>query len=100
VNDVLTLLCFWKLYLQYKPDIIHLHSSKAGILGRLAFPKSKIVYTVHGFDSIRLAYRKFLPLERFLQRRCKAIVGVSHYDENNLKDEHITHNIVCVYNGI
>ncbi|MDR3321877.1 MAG: glycosyltransferase, partial [Synergistaceae bacterium] len=44
-------------YRKYKPDIIHLHSSKAGILGRIVFPKNKIIYTVHGFDSIRLAYR-------------------------------------------
>jgi glycosyltransferase involved in cell wall biosynthesis len=100
LNDLVTLVCFLRLYLQYKPDIIHLHSSKAGILGRLVFPKKKTVYTVHGFDSIRLAYKKYLPVERLLQNRCKAIVAVSHYDEINLKAEHINHNIRCVYNGI
>ena len=89
-----------ELYKKYHPDIIHLHSSKAGILGRVAFPKSRIVYTVHGFDSIRIAYRKFLPIEKLLQKRCQAIVGVSHYDENNLKNEGISNNIQMVYNGI
>lgn len=88
------------LYKKYKPDIIHLHSSKAGLLGRLAFPKDKIIYTVHGFDSIRLAHRKFLPLERLFQHRCKVIVGVSKYDERNLLSEGITNNVSTVYNGI
>ncbi|MDR0655229.1 MAG: glycosyltransferase [Treponema sp.] len=100
LNDIKTLFFFLTLYRRYKPDIIHLHSSKAGILGRLAFPGNRVVYTVHGFDSIRLAYRKFLPLERCLQTRCKAIVAVSHYDEDNLKAEGITRNVSCIYNGI
>lgn len=100
INDLLTILFFKKLYKKYKPDIIHLHSSKAGMLGRFAFPKNKIVYTVHGFDSIRLAYRKFLPIEKLMQYRCKAIVGVSQYDYNNLKKEGITNGINCVLNGV
>jgi glycosyltransferase involved in cell wall biosynthesis len=100
INEIRTICSFYQLYLKYKPDIIHLHSSKAGILGRLVFPKNKVIYTVHGFDSIRLVYRKYLPVERFLQNRCKAIVAVSHYDENNLRAEHINHNVKCVYNGI
>lgn len=100
LKELKTLLAFRKLYKKYHPDIIHLHSSKAGILGRLAFPKSKIVYTVHGFDSIRVAYRKYLPLERILQNRCRAIIGVSKYDEQNLLLEGIKKQVGMVYNGI
>lgn len=100
LNEVKTMFALRKLYRKYKPDIIHLHSSKAGLLGRLIFPKSKIVYTVHGFDSIRTAFRKFLPLERALQYRCAAIVGVSRYDEEGLKAEGITSHVSFVYNGI
>lgn len=100
IDDFLTILDFKKLYRKYKPDIIHLHSSKAGMLGRLAFPASKTIYTVHGFDSIRIAYRKFLPIERFMQRSCKAIVGVSLYDEKHLIEEKITHHVSTIYNGI
>lgn len=89
-----------RLYTKYKPDIVHLHSSKAGMLGRVAFPKSKVVYTVHGFDSIRIAYRKYLPIEKAMQNRCQAIVGVSQYDERNLRSEGITSHVGMVYNGI
>ncbi|KRB54929.1 glycosyltransferase [Flavobacterium sp. Root186] len=39
------------------PDIIHLHSSKAGVLGRIAafflFKKVKIFYTPHGYAFLR-----------------------------------------------
>jgi len=88
------------LRLKHRPDIVHLHSSKIGILGRLAFAKKKTVYTVHGFDSIRVAYRKFLPIEKLLKGRAKAIVAVSNYDYNNLISENIKKNIFTVYNGI
>ena len=91
-----------KVVRTFKPDIIHLHSSKAGVLGRLvAFPHCRrVVYTVHGFDSIRLKYRIFLPLEKVLQHFCGAIVGVSDYDNKNLHSEKIRRNVSTVYNGI
>lgn len=100
INDLRTIFTFWQLYNKYKPDIIHLHSSKAGMLGRIAFPSKKVIYTVHGFDSIRLAYRKFLPIERMMQNTCKAIVGVSKYDEKHMIIENITNNIYTIYNGV
>jgi len=39
------------------PDVIHLHSSKAGVLGRIAyfflFRKKKLFYTPHGYSFLR-----------------------------------------------
>lgn len=100
INDILALIELRKIYNKYKPDIIHLHSSKAGLLGRLVYPSKKIVYTVHGFDSIRLAHRQFLPIERVMQFFCRAIVGVSRYDKKNLIAEKITNNVYAISNGI
>ncbi|MCC2201114.1 glycosyltransferase [Parabacteroides distasonis] len=34
LNDFLMIIDFLKIYSQYKPDIIHLHSSKTGMLGQ------------------------------------------------------------------
>lgn len=99
-NDLLAAIELRRLYKKYKPDVIHLHSSKAGTLGRIVFPSKKTVYTVHGFDSVRLAFKQFLPIERFLQYFCKAVVGVSKYDEKNLLTEGIKNNVSTVYNGI
>lgn len=100
VKDIRAALELRRIYRKHRPDVIHLHSSKAGTLGRLVFPTKKVVYTVHGFDSIRLAFRKFMPVERILQRACSAIVAVSNYDEKNLHNEGIIHNISTIYNGI
>lgn len=99
-QDFRALFSLRKLYKKYNPDIIHLHSSKIGILGRLILPKNKTIYTVHGFDSIRLAYRKYLMVEKLLQSRTSAIVGVSKYDSRNLCLEGIVNNVSTVYNGI
>lgn len=100
VNDFFILLSLLYLKWKYRPDIVHLHSSKAATIGRLVFPAKKTVYTVHGFDSIRIAYRKFLFLEKYLQRCCNAIVPVSRYDKKNLREEGITRHVSVVYNGI
>lgn len=89
-----------KINAEFKPDVVHLHSSKIGMLGRIAFPSRKIVYTVHGFDSIRLAFRKFLYLEKLMQYRTRFIVAVSKYDFDNLKSEGISRNVQYIYNGI
>ncbi len=55
VRPVLDLLAFfrlWSLFLAEKPDVVHTHSSKAGILGRLAARLAGVpgvVHTYHGF---------------------------------------------------
>lgn len=100
INDTRAIFFLKRACHDFKPDIIHLHSSKAGLLGRMAFPSSKIVYTVHGFDSIRLRYRSFIPIERLFQNFCSAIVGVSAYDESCLKKEKICKHVSFIYNGI
>jgi glycosyltransferase involved in cell wall biosynthesis len=85
----------------FKPDILHLHSSKAGTLGRLAGfgMRKRIVYTVHGFDTIRLGHRAFLPIERALAGACGAVIAVSEYDRANLEECGIRGSRI-VLNGI
>lgn len=99
-KDAFLLLKLFYYRLKYRPDVVHLHSSKMGALGRIAFNPKKIVYTVHGFDSIRKAYRKFLTIEQKLKNRAFRIVGVSQYDVNCLKEEGIYKNVVRIYNGV
>ena len=99
-HDILAAIALRKLYSHHRPDVVHLHSSKAGTLGRIALPKKRTLYTVHGFDSVRMAFRRFLPIERLLQHRTSAIVGVSNYDSRNMISEGVTKRISTVYNGI
>jgi len=64
INPVKDIKAFFKLRKEFKlmkPDIIHTHSSKAGILGRLAgfFSKTPvIIHSVHGFSFS--GYQSFL----------------------------------------
>lgn len=99
-RDLIVLLKLIYYRLKYRPDVVHLHSSKMGALGRLAFSPRRTVYTVHGFDSIRVANRFFLPIEKALKGWCARIVGVSRYDEQNLIAEGIRKKVTFVYNGI
>ncbi len=94
---------FFKLLyyrIKYRPDVVHLHSSKMGVLGRLAFNSRNTIYTVHGFDSIRTAFRKFLTIEKILKNKVFRIVGVSRYDVDKMKEEGIYRNVECIYNGV
>jgi len=88
------------LRMKYKPDIIHLHSSKMGVLGRIIFNPKKVVLTLHGFDSVRKAYRKYLIIEKKLKNRAAKIVAVSQYDVDCMKEEGIEKNVTLIYNGV
>lgn len=70
------------------PDVVHTHSSKAGILGRAAAwaeggraGKRAVIHTIHGppFHRYEKRWRNALYVlsERFAARRCHAIVSVA-----------------------
>ncbi|MDP3176932.1 MAG: glycosyltransferase, partial [Spirochaetaceae bacterium] len=101
VDDIKAFLEIRGAIANFKPDILHLHSSKAGVLGRLAAGRlaQRTVYTIHGFDSIRRTHSVFLPLERALQGSCGAIVPVSDYDRRNLESEGIRRALRLIRNG-
>ena len=58
IKDLKATLQLRKLFLEIKPDVIHLHSSKAGVIGRwaqfLTFTKNSVFYTPHGYSFLRL----------------------------------------------
>jgi glycosyltransferase involved in cell wall biosynthesis len=66
-----------------KPDIVHTHSSKAGIMGRAAAWKLKIpaVHTIHGasFHPYQNAMlnRVYITLERWAANRCERLISVA-----------------------
>lgn len=57
VQDFKAILLLRKELKKLNPDIIHLHSSKAGVLGRIAcfllFERKKTFYTPHGYSFLR-----------------------------------------------
>ena len=73
-----------KLFSELKPDVVHTHSSKAGIIGRAAAARvgaGLIVHTIHGlaFHPYQSAPINWLwiALERYAARRCDYIVCVA-----------------------
>ncbi|QDV32970.1 glycosyltransferase family 4 protein [Tautonia plasticadhaerens] len=66
-----------------RPDVVHTHSSKAGIVGRAAAWDERVplvVHTIHGlpFGPSEKPWRNrlYVGLERWAARRCHAIVSV------------------------
>jgi glycosyltransferase involved in cell wall biosynthesis len=89
-----------RLYRSFRPDIAHLHTSKAGAIGRLApgVDRRRIVYTMHGYDQLRIANRGFLAVDRALRRRCGAVVAVSGADLAAMKAD--GYDATLVRNGV
>jgi len=77
-----------KLIHDWQPDIVHTHSSKAGVIGRAAAwkvggskGKPGVIHTIHGlpyhpYQSAR-KNKIYIAAERFAARRCHAIVSVA-----------------------
>lgn len=101
IDDIKATLFLNRLIRKENFDVIHLHSSKAGVWGRIASRKyrDRKIYTVHGFDTILKAHPQFLLLEKLLARQCKWVVPVSEYDQRQLLKNGIT-NVSIVKNGI
>ena len=69
---------------RFKPDVVHTHSSKAGILGRAAARAAgvpAIIHTIHGLPfhpyQSRTTNRLYVGLERWAATKCDAIVCVA-----------------------
>ena len=69
---------------EYRPDVVHTHSAKAGILGRAAAWSQgvpAVLHTVHGAPFHRfqnpLARAAIIACERWAARRCHALVSVA-----------------------
>ncbi len=97
VNDFKTFLALIKLLRQLNPDIVHTHTSKAGLLGRLgarfATPHSKIVHTFHGHllqgYFSKIATKALVTTERNLARLCDVLVSMGNEVKKNLLEVRI-----------
>jgi len=92
-----------------KPNIIHLHSARAGILGTLAAKDSKIpiVYTEHLFTNTYVPHNKLIHVSqiyvfRHLSKYITKVIAVSKAVKNYLVDKKMfpADKIEVIYNGI
>lgn len=87
-HDFLGLFELRKLIKLFKPDIVHLNSSKAGVIGSFAavgMKRIKIIYTAHGFvfNEPMNFFKKFIYLwtERISGGLKNKIIAISKFDE-------------------
>jgi len=83
-HDWRSLRALQRRFEELRPDVVHTHSSKAGVLGRIAAHRARvplIVHTIHGMSfnrtqskPVRTAYAL---AERYCAKRCHAIVSVA-----------------------
>ena len=83
-RDVEAVLAVRRVLRRFQPDIVHTHSSKAGVVGRAAARIEGVptVHTIHGFgftpNQSALTRGLFLALERRAARWTDQFIAVSH----------------------
>jgi glycosyltransferase involved in cell wall biosynthesis len=107
VSDFRALVDLRRLFGRVEPDIVHLHSTKAGILGRIAAMRldCPTVFTVHGWGFYNTGYPRLATglryLERLLAARTTEIVCVSRADyERGVKHGILDGRGTVIQNGI
>lgn len=81
----------WIIY-NFRPDIIHTHAAKAGLIGRIAslfyFKEVKIIHTYHGnvFEGYfrSTMNQLILSMERFLASKSDKIIAISRSQKHDL----------------
>ena len=94
-----------KIARRVKPDLIHLHSSKAGVLGRWAFNGKKIplFYTPHGYSFLMSNYNVTRRLSYKMVEKLSAIrqcTTISCSEGEHRETLRLTSNARFVNNGI
>jgi len=93
IRDVLGLFALIKLLRKISPDIVHTHTSKAGVLGRIATriaaPRAKIVHTYHGHVLYgyfpKYVTRMVVILERYLAKLTNVLIAITSAVEMDLR---------------
>jgi len=89
-KDLSALVKTRSLIKQIAPDVVHSHSAKGGVYGRLgawlADKKIKTFYCPHGgamhYDAGSMKGKIFFTAERFLERMTTSLIFVSDYERN------------------
>lgn len=84
LHDIKCYYALRKLIREFKPDVVHSHSSKAGIIARAAAWKENVpvvIHTIHGLPfhprQPRPIYKAYVAAEKWAARRCHKLVGIT-----------------------
>jgi glycosyltransferase involved in cell wall biosynthesis len=108
-HDASSYIALKRVIREFRPDVVHTHSAKAGFLGRLAAWKLRvpaIVHTVHGapFHPYQSAAARhlFCWCERHAARRCHALIGVADAMTDLMVQAHVAprEKFTTIYSGM
>lgn len=111
INDMKAIIELRKIIKKESPDIVHLHSSKAGVVGRIAAiglrKRVKVIFTVHGWaftDGVSSTLKKHLyrKIEKSVAQFTDLFICVSNYDAKIGKRDGVLNNksnVVVIHNG-
>ncbi|MDE2311648.1 MAG: glycosyltransferase family 4 protein [Patescibacteria group bacterium] len=107
-HDLLAIWEITRLIKTFNPDLVHLNSTKAGLLGSLAgrLAGVKVVFTAHGFRYLEplspAGKRFYLLMEKLASRFRDRVIAVSQTDYNAAIVDRIivSQKILVIHNGI
>jgi len=108
-QDLRAFFALWKLMIRERPDMVHTHTSKAGILGRVAARLAGvpiIVHTAHGHVFYGhfgpFASRFFLLVERAMARITDQMVALTEGEKNDYTRLSVFNpeKIVTIHSGV
>lgn len=107
-DDLSSFIEMKRLIKKVSPDIVHLHSSKAGVLGKLAsyLNRTPCIYNAHGWSfSMNVSDKKkkiYSLIEKYTSLFCSKIVNISEYEYNLAKQYKIASDkkLITIHNGI
>jgi len=95
LNDFYAFQKLKKIIKEYRPDIVHTHAAKPGVLGRLAASALQVpvvVHTYHGhvFHSYfgKFKTNVFINIERAMAKRSDKLIAISHEQKRELTDKY------------
>lgn len=108
LNEIKAVLEVRKLIKKYSPDIVYMHSTKAGIIGRLANIGTDAIsiYNPHGWAfNMKCAPVKqnlYANIERLFAHFCTKIIAISEYEKESALKRKVckSEKIRVIYNGI
>ncbi|HGB9535922.1 TPA: glycosyltransferase family 4 protein [Escherichia coli] len=90
VEDLKSLISLYKIFKRERYDIVHTHSSKTGILGRIAARMARVpcvVHTVHGFafeSTKKQAIKNLYKWLEMIGAKCSTKIICLHEEDKNI----------------
>src|SRR6516162_10165696 len=93
-SDLISLFAITRLLLREQPDVVHTHTPKAGMLGRVAAFLSRVpvrvhTYHGHGFSGYlgKVGSRAVVTVERILNRLTTHVIAISESQAHEITEK-------------